>query len=147
MREAAIHREELEPRLRAALELGGHRFTAQRAAVFQALDGTRCHPTADEIFTAVRERIPDISLATVYKALEAFVSCGLALKLTLGPGPARYDSRTDQHDHVRCIGCGRVADVGEPRSVEWLRSLERKTDYQVVGYRLELVGYCPTCRN
>ena len=138
---------EAEERLRDALEAGGHRFTAQRAAVFHVLAGSKAHPTADEIFTSVRGSIPDISLATVYKALEAFVSCGLARKLTIGPGPARYDSRTDEHDHVRCLTCGRVADVVDGRFGEWFDSLGRETEFEVVGYRLELVGYCPSCRN
>lgn len=136
-----------ERRVRKALEVGGHRFTAQRGAVYGALDGNRSHPTADEIFTAVRRAIADISLATVYKALEAFVSCGLARKLTIGPGPARYDSRTDEHDHVRCLSCGRVADVEDGHLPQGLEALGRKTDFEVVGYRLELVGYCPHCRN
>lgn len=141
-----IPAEQMERALREALEVGGHRFTTQRAAVYQVLDGNRTHPTADEIFTAVRERIPDISLATVYKALEAFVSCGLARKLTIGPGPARYDCRTDDHHHVRCLSCGRVSDVEEDLR-DRLEPLGRATDFEVVGYRLELVGYCPHCRN
>lgn len=146
MREAKLD-EERERRLRAALEADGHRFTSQRAAVYDALDATAAHPTADEIFTSVRARIPDISLATVYKALEAFVSCGVARKLTVGPGPARYDSRTDEHDHVRCLACGRVSDVEGGRSSEWLDGVGGHTDFEVVGYRLELVGYCPRCRH
>ncbi len=135
-----------EDRLREALEGGGHRFTAQRAAVYEVLHGAKSHPTADEIFTAVRGSIPDISLATVYKALEAFVSCGLARKLTIGPGPARYDSRMDRHHHVRCLSCGRVRDVEEVRFARWFESLRGESDFEIVGYRMELVGYCPTCR-
>lgn len=136
-----------EQELRTALETEGHRYTPQRAAVYEVLDGTRSHPTADEIFTSVRTRIPDISLATVYKALEAFVSCGIARKLTIGPGPARYDGRTDEHDHVRCLACGRVADVENGRLSDWFDGVGGGTDFEVVGYRLELVGYCPRCRH
>src|SRR5690606_29785584 len=70
--------------LREALEATGQRFTEQRAAVYRHLLATDSHPTADEVFTAVRSEIPDISLATVYKALETLVGCGLAAKLTYG---------------------------------------------------------------
>lgn len=136
-----------EERLRDALEGGGHRFTAQRAAVYDVLDSAISHPTADEIFTSVRASLPDISLATVYKALEAFVSCGLARKLTIGPGPARYDSRMDRHDHVRCLSCGEVRDVEEARFARWFDTIGEASDFQVVGYRLELVGYCRRCRS
>lgn len=146
-REKQTTRGAMESRLRSALETSGHRFTAQRAAVFEALYDTRTHPTADEIFTVVRSNIPDISLATVYKALEALVGSGVAQKLTLGPGPARYDSRIDEHDHIRCLSCGRVRDVEGGRTDAWLQSMSRGTDFEIVGYRLELVGYCPSCHN
>lgn len=139
--------EEMERELRDALEDGGHRFTTQRAAVYRVLGRSTSHPTADEIFTSVRDRIPDISLATVYKALEAFVSCGVAMKLTGGEGPARYDSRTDRHHHVRCLSCGRVADVEGTGLAEKLESLRTGTDYEVVEARLELLGHCPRCRS
>ena len=46
------------------------------------------HPTAEEVYHAVRSAIPKISLATVYKALEALVATGMAAKLTAGAGPA-----------------------------------------------------------
>ena len=131
--------------LRSALESRGHRFTTQRAAVYEALAGTTSHPTADDVFTSVRDGVPDISLATVYKALEAFVSCGVARKLSLGAGPARYDSRTDDHEHIRCLSCGRVEDIEGVSDSSWMEGLDAVTRYNVVGYRLELEGYCPDC--
>lgn len=131
--------------LRAALEASGHRFTTQREAVYEVLAGTTSHPTADDVFTTVREGVPDISLATVYKALEAFVSCGMARKLTLGTGPARYDSRTDEHEHIRCLGCGRVQDIEGLHPPEWMEGVASVTRFDVVGYRLEFQGYCPDC--
>jgi Fe2+ or Zn2+ uptake regulation protein len=139
-------REAAERDFRLALEAAGHRYTSQRAAVYETLYASSSHPTAAEIFTSVREHIPDISLATVYKALEAFVNSGLAAKLTLVGGPARYDGRVDEHQHIRCLDCGRVADIEQAGRPEWLRSLSAGTDFDVVGYRLELVGTCPECR-
>lgn len=136
-----------EDELREALEASGHRYTAQRAAVYRYLRTAKTHPTADEIFTHVRESIPDISLATVYKALEAFVASSVARKLSFGDGPARYDGRTDDHDHVRCLKCGSVRDVigsHDPGMVEGLRGYD---GFEVLDYHLELVGYCPACRH
>src|SRR5688500_15930797 len=78
-----------ERALRDALEANGQRFTEQRAAVYRFLRGNTEHPTADEVFTAVRAEIADISLATVYKALETLVSCGLAAKLSYVDGSDR----------------------------------------------------------
>src|SRR5690349_17050674 len=77
MHATALRPEQADALLREALEANGQRFTDQRAAVYRFLLGTTAHPTADEVFTAVRADIADISLATVYKALETLVSCNL----------------------------------------------------------------------
>jgi Fe2+ or Zn2+ uptake regulation protein len=108
--------EEVDAVLREALEANGQRFTEQRAAVYRFLRGTDEHPTADEVFTVVRGDISDISLATVYKALETLVSCGLAAKLSYGDGSARYDARTDEHYHSRCLGCIVARSVAETKN-------------------------------
>ncbi len=136
-----------EDRLRAALEACGHRHTAQRAAVYRYLRGVKSHPTADEIFIQVREVLPEISLATVYKALEAFVEAGVARKLAVGGGPARYDGRTDAHDHVRCLKCGVVRDVVGAHDSDMIRGFWSDDGFEIVDYRLELLGYCPVCRS
>lgn len=136
-----------EERLKSALEASGHRHTAQRAAIYRYLRSVTTHPTADEIFTQVREVLPDISLATVYKVLEAFVEAGVARKLTLGGGPARYDGRTDDHDHVRCLKCGMVRDVVGAHDSEMIQGLRSDDGFEIIDYRLELIGYCPNCRH
>jgi Fe2+ or Zn2+ uptake regulation protein len=131
--------------LRSALEANGQRFTEQRAAVYRFLCGTVAHPTADEVHTAVRGQISDISLATVYKALETLVTCDLAAKLTYGDGSARYDARTDEHCHARCLSCGAVRDVQASSIVGPLPEIRPGGGFRVERYRLEVVGYCGSC--
>jgi Fe2+ or Zn2+ uptake regulation protein len=134
-----------EELLREALEANGQRFTEQRASVYRYLCSTDAHPTADDVFTFVRREIPDISLATVYKSLEALVGCSLAIKLTYGDGSARYDARTDPHHHARCVKCGAVSDVPGRLDARAFESVSAVDGFAVEGYRLELVGYCGSC--
>lgn len=134
-----------ETALRDALEANGQRFTEQRAAVYRHLCSSTEHPTADEVFTAVRGQIADISLATVYKALETLVSCGLARKLPYGDDSARYDARTDDHFHARCLKCGNVRDVVAASISGSLPTIEPNDGFRIEGYRLEVVGYCGSC--
>lgn len=125
---------------------GGH-FTQQRAAVFDYLSGVEHHPTAEEVYLAVRRKLPRISLATVYKNLEKLVECGAASKLTYGDAAARYDIRTDHHYHTRCLACGEIKDFEPPRGLELLRELAPADGFAVEDYRLELLGRCPDCRS
>jgi Fur family transcriptional regulator, peroxide stress response regulator len=133
--------------LRQALESAGWRFTRQRAAVYDYLCAAKCHPTAEEVFDAVRHDIPKISLATVYKALEALVDCRLANKLTASDGPARYDLHDSEHYHLRCLKTGKVCDLPTPYDPDLIDKLDphlladlRRQGFQVTGYRLEVIG-------
>lgn len=144
MSTATTPQPDADARLRAALDASGQRFTEQRAAVYRVLHATDLHPTADDVFTAVRPGLPDISLATVYKALETLVACGLATKLTYGDGSARYDARTDEHVHSRCTGCGEVRDVdgtAPPR----IGQVRVGDGFEVRGLRVEVIGLCARC--
>jgi Fe2+ or Zn2+ uptake regulation protein len=137
-----------EERLRLALEEAGWRFTRQRAAVFAYLRAAEIHPTAEQVFDAVRRELPHISLATIYKALEALVDTRLATRIPDSNGPARYDGRSEAHYHYRCERTGQVRDLPldydehlldkiAPELVEQLR----REGFRLLGHRLELVGY------
>jgi Fe2+ or Zn2+ uptake regulation protein len=134
--------------LRRALEEAGWRYTRQRQEVYDYLRSVGSHPTAEDVYHAVQRHIPKISLATVYKALEALVSAGLASKLPDADGAARYDGRMEAHYHFRCDRTGRVQDLPIPFSPQLLERLDpslverlRSQGFHVTGHRLELVGY------
>lgn len=137
----------LQNSLRERLRDQGAQLTAQRSAVFDFVSGVDSHPTAEEVFLAVKRKLPRISLATVYKNLEALVGAGLITKLNYGDASARYDIRTDHHYHTRCLGCGEVGDLNAPDDGEALKQIKPAGDFQVKDYRLELLGYCRECRN
>ena len=132
--------------LRRALQENGHRYTDQRAAVYRLVARSRVHPTAEDVFLGVRTEVPGISLATVYKSLETLVSCGLAKKLTPPDGSARFCGRIEPHHHARCLACGSVSDVsGELGSLDIATLRSQAKGFDLVGYELELTGYCSDC--
>jgi len=95
------------------LERHGLRCTAQREVIYSALAATSTHPTAEELFGQVRQRLPGVSLATVYNTLEVLTRRGLARRYSnfLGiDGPARFDADVSQHVHL-VTDDGRVRDV------------------------------------
>jgi len=133
--------------VRSALRAAGCRYTSQRAAVYAFLEKSHDHPTADEVYRSVRRRIPSVSLATVYNALEALVESGLANKLTNGAGSARYDCGGEEHYHVRDLKTGEVRDLPIDFDHELLDKLDQRLvkqlardGFRVTGYRLEVLG-------
>lgn len=132
--------------LRKSLESLGVNLTQQRRAVYDYLSQVEHHPTAEDVFLAVKQRLPKISLATVYKNLEALVACGAVSKWTYGDAAARYDIRTDYHYHTRCLKCGKLSDLDVKESGELLKNIRPSADFIVEDYRLELLGRCRKCQ-
>jgi Fur family peroxide stress response transcriptional regulator len=136
------------PDLRSTLEASGWRLTRQRSAVYDHLREAYNHPTAEDVYQRVKTTIPSISLATVYKALDALVDCGLASRLVAANGSARYDARSDHHYHLRCLRSGVVEDVPTAFDPDLIAKIDpdlgpklADKGFRVTGYRLELVGY------
>jgi Fur family transcriptional regulator, peroxide stress response regulator len=139
---------ESESALRATLEASGWRLTRQRVAVYDQLQRADHHPTAEDVYQKVKAIIPSISLATVYKALDALVVSGLATRLMATNGSARYDARGDHHYHLRCVRTGIVEDVPTTFDPDLIAKLDpglgpklADLGFHVTGYRLELVGF------
>lgn len=126
----------------------GLRCTVQREAIYRELINAHTHPTADELFTLVKERVSGVSLATVYNTLEALSGCGLAERLppATPSGPCRYDADRHPHSHVT-LPDGRVCDVPPDLDEQLHRGLsadaicqiEERLGVKVAHVRLSLV--------
>ena len=122
------------------------RMTNQRLIILEELWNMKTHPTADELYAVVRQRMPRISLGTVYRNLQTLAADG-KIRMLKDSGRMRFDSSLHDHYHVRCLSCGRVDDMPES-AVKGLReNMSEKTDYRIVGFRVEFVGICPDCDN
>jgi Fe2+ or Zn2+ uptake regulation protein len=87
------------------------RQTEQRKAVFEALMSRADHPSAVEVFLQVKNRVPSISLATVYNCLEALAASGQVRMVNHDREPSRYCANLSEHAHLFCSLCGSVTDL------------------------------------
>lgn len=86
-------------------------YSRQREAILEVLRSTDTHPTASWIYERVREKIPNISLGTVYRNLTVLSENGDILTINVGDGQERYDGNMAAHLHLRCTGCGEIYDA------------------------------------
>ena len=121
------------------------RATRQLEAVFQALQGDPTHPFADEIYRRVRQTLPHISLATVYRNLQRLVQEGKIRSVVLGERVARYDPEISDHDHFICERCGRVIDLFLERDRQVDLTPLAKAGYLVTAHNLTVYGVCEVC--
>ncbi len=96
--------------LNIALRERGMRVTPQRVVVHRALRELDRHVTADELLDAVTERLPNVSLPTIYATLELLEELGMVRRVQRA-GTTLFDPRTEHHHHLVCTSCGSVEDV------------------------------------
>lgn len=121
------------------------RITRQRQAILDVLHDTRNHPTVDWIFEQVRERLPQVSLATVYRNLHQLAEAGMIQELSVGGGVCRFDADTSVHYHVRCLKCGRIDDLDLPTEEALMEAARPRTPFRLLTHHVEFLGLCPKC--
>lgn len=140
----ALEARQREEEFAAALRAEGLRMTHQRLEVIRELASAKHHPNADDLFQAVRKRVPTISRDTVYRTVDTLIARGLVERVA-APGAARFDPDVSEHDHFICTRCGRIIDVGgviSDRSA-LLRGLDEIAE--VTSVRLQAKGLCASC--
>ena len=131
--------------LTTALRKRGMRVTPQRVVLHRALHELGRHVTADELLDAVAERLPNVSLPTIYATLELFEELGMVRRVQRA-GTSLFDPRTDVHHHLICTVCGSIEDLDAELDTS---ALERAADSRGFGReRVEAVvhGRCAACR-
>jgi Fe2+ or Zn2+ uptake regulation protein len=98
---------ELAQRFRAR----GLKVTPQRECIFSVLEGNGAHPTAETVYAEAAQRMPTMSLKTVYQTLNDLAEMGEVQILDLGTGSGRFDPNIDPHHHLVCTRCGKVRDL------------------------------------
>ena len=131
--------------LMAVAKQAGVKMTHQRIEIFRELAATEAHPDVDSIFRAVQQRLPTVSLDTVYRTLWMLHDLGLVR--TLGPqrNGVRFDANLDQHHHYVCVRCGSVRDF-ESADLNALRVPETVKQLGSIAHaQVEVRGVCAQC--
>jgi Fur family peroxide stress response transcriptional regulator len=118
----------------------------KRDAILSCLRSTELHPSADWVYERVKQEIPDISLATVYRNLNLFKEQGLIQSLGTVKGVERFDGNTAPHVHYICTGCGRVVDLpglSVPEDLNY--AAEAESGGRVAACQLTFTGICGKC--
>lgn len=127
------------------LDRVGIRPTHQRIEIMKYLAEHRVHPTAEMIYTELKEAIPTFSKTTVYNTLKLLEEKGIISALATDEDQVRYEANLTPHGHFKCVRCNTLSDL----SLAGIASPERKEieGNLVLEYQVLVKGICRQCRD
>jgi len=127
----------------------GIKNTKQRNIILEILKQAKDPLTAEEIFLESKKVDKSISLSTIYRVLNTFVSKGIVVRHTIvKENISMYELNLIDHEHyLVCIKCEKSIDIGHCPLGVYENSLENDTNFEIVGHKLEIYGYCPNCKD
>ena len=121
-------------------------LTVQRRAILENLSSRKDHPTADQIYASIQDKVAGVSRTTVYRVLETFVQLGLAQKISNPEAKARFDADTSKHHHAACVACEKVIDIDPCHLPDVDLSRVDLGGFEVFDCSVVAVGLCSECR-
>ncbi len=122
------------------------KITPQRCAIYKELVRAKNHPTADEMFSIVKKKFPNISYDTVNRTLLTFAEIGLVDVVSTRGGPRRFDPDMDNHHHFHCIHCGKIVDFFSDEFDNLGIPDSKLNGFTVFSKRVVLNGLCNKCQ-
>ena len=125
------------------LELRGHRVTASRRRVLEAVLAQPAHFTIEDVLRVTRR----VGRATVFRTIKILTDLDILCRIALEDGTLQYRVSTrTHHHHLVCVDCRRVEDFTMCDVAPLVRQLAAATEYEIEGHRLEVYGRCHDCR-
>jgi Fur family peroxide stress response transcriptional regulator len=122
----------------------GMNVTPQRVAVYRALLEAEDHPSPEVLYRRLRPAMPSLSLATIYKALDALARLGLVREVSVVGERKRFDANVDRHHHLVCSRCKKVSDFYD-EALDALAPRRGLGDFVPHSVSVQVMGLCGGC--
>lgn len=130
------------------LKANNLKVTPQRLTIYNYLQNNLVHPSAEMIYSNIKEQNPTISLATVYKTLKSLRDAGLVKEINVGEDSFRYDIQIQPHSHIICTKCNNIIDYFPKNNLT--KNIEDKiaqdTNFSLDYSQMYFYGICENCQ-
>ena len=126
--------------------MAAQKYSRQRQEIKRYLADREDHPTAEMVYTALKEEDPKLSLGTVYRNLALLTENGEIRRLQTGSGPDHYDAKTLPHQHFICSKCGCIRDLYPDGLEELVRAQASDEDFEISRIVMTVYGLCGACK-
>lgn len=122
------------------------KYSRQKDEILELMrSGKLDHPSAAEVFMAMKDILPNIGIATVYRNLNTLSDLGMLRRLNFAGEADRYDFNLSKHHHAICLGCGRVFDFEMERDNSIEHILGEKIGFSATSVSYSVSGFCKKC--
>lgn len=127
------------------------KYSKQRELILNSLRNRTDHPTAEKLYLDLKNEMPEIGIATVYRNLAELCEEGQIIKIKMSTGPDRFDGNTMPHIHFECKNCGDIIDVvlfeNQVKQLDNdFKNFAKQIGAEVTGSEITITGLCKNCK-
>jgi Fur family ferric uptake transcriptional regulator len=137
-----------EDKFRDYLKKKGLKFTPERELILKEVFSLHKHFDVEALFGILRKKDRTISRATIYRTLPLLIESGLIREALRCRDRVYYELifGHPHHDHLLCIGCGKVIEFRNERLEKLQKEVCKKYGFKPIEHRLGIKGYCKKCQ-
>jgi Fur family peroxide stress response transcriptional regulator len=128
-----------------ACKKAGLKITHQRLEIYREILSAEDHPTAEMLYLRLREKLPTISIDTIYRTLTTFAGHGLVSKVETSENLSRFEVARTPHHHLICSTCNTIADFTWPHLDQLPLPQEASKWGQITTTTIVVYGICNKC--
>ena len=133
--------------LDATLQERGYRLTPQRLMILEAVEHSRNHVSAEEIFDQVKAKYPYINISTIYRTLELFRDLSIVTETDLGGVKRYHPAGHGRHHHLVCRLCGSLTELDQDILAPLQGQILREHGFRADLTHLAILGRCARCQD
>lgn len=127
------------------------KYSKQRELILDSLRKRKDHPTAERLYLDLKNEMPELGIATVYRNLSDLCEEGQIIRIKTSSGPDRFDGNTMPHIHFECKECGDIVDIvlfeNEVKQLDNdLKKFAKQISAEVDGSDITITGLCKKCK-
>ncbi len=126
------------------LQANNLKATPQRLTIVEELY-LNGHLNIDELYKSLQTKFPSISLATIYKNINAMIEISFLSEVKIPHKKSVYELRKKEHSHVVCSSCNSIMDI-ELDTNTLIKEASKLSNYSLQESNIIFNGICSSCR-
>ena len=127
------------------------KYSKQRELILNSLRNRQDHPTAEKLYLDLKNEMPELGIATVYRNLSDLCEEGKIIRIKTASGPDKFDGNTMPHIHFECKECGDIIDIvlfeNQVKQLDNdLKIFAKQINAEVEDSEITITGLCKKCK-